>query len=185
MVRVRLSVQLHPSAPHGGRFTRASAVQREARFQPGEAMGNAAAQSCIFLIDYQHSNMMHSVTSVFLCACCLPGGLSLSLSVSLSLSLSVCLSFTTPCHHSRPHVREALAAAGGSPVHLIPCQSKKKKLKSKSVFRPSQRQCLPVPVVAWVDGGSQAPTLWTSPWRKLESSKNGITKSGERRLRML
>lgn len=55
-----------PSAPHGGRFRRASGIKGDS-LQPGEAIGNAAAQSCIFLIDYRHSNMMHSVTSVSLC----------------------------------------------------------------------------------------------------------------------
>lgn len=36
-----------PSAPHGGRFRRASAIKGDL-LQPSEAIGNAEAQSCIF-----------------------------------------------------------------------------------------------------------------------------------------
>lgn len=59
VVRVRLSGTLAASR-------RASAIKGDL-LQPDEAIGNAAAQSCIFLIDYRHSNMMHSVPSVSLC----------------------------------------------------------------------------------------------------------------------
>lgn len=83
-----------PSAPHGGRFRRASGIKGDS-LQPGEAIGNAAAQSCIFLIDYRHSNMMHSVTSV---------------SLSLSLVLAGVSCFTTPCHQKKPCSRRLRSA---------------------------------------------------------------------------
>lgn len=101
MVRVRLSVELHPQ--HGVRFRRASAVKGE-WLQPGEAIGNAVAQSYIFLIDYRHSNMIHRVTSV---------------SVLAGVSVSA--------HHATGvvHTSKRTVAASGS-VQLIPCQTKKK-----------------------------------------------------------
>lgn len=57
------------SAPLGVRFRRASAIKGDS-LQPGEAIGSAEAQSCIFLIDHRHSNMMHGA----LCLSVLAGG---------------------------------------------------------------------------------------------------------------
>lgn len=81
--------------------------------QPGEAIGNAAAQSCIFLIDYRHSNMMHSATSV---------------SVLAGVSISP--------HHATRVVRSYRNPAAAGSVQLIPWLPKfkrKKKDKEKKV----------------------------------------------------
>lgn len=88
----------------------ASATKRDL-LQPKEATCNAAARSCIFLIDYRHSNMMHSVTSISL--------------VFVGVFIS--------SHHAARIPR--LYRRGAAAVHLIPYQSccffKKKKRKRK------------------------------------------------------
>lgn len=66
MVRVRLSVQLHPRPRTVAASDGLSAIKVDL-LQPGKAIGSAAAQSYRFLIDYRHSNMMPRVTSVSLC----------------------------------------------------------------------------------------------------------------------
>lgn len=83
--------------------------------QPGEAIGDAAAQSCRFLIDYRRSNMMHTAE---------PPSLGAGWGSSLS------------AHHAtgdRPRVQISSAAAG-SP-QLIPCHTEKNgELKKVNAF---------------------------------------------------